>query len=91
MLNINQTPAQPATDLVQRLRNTPNWQRQSFAHWKSATLTYDRAPFEAADEIERQATELAALRAERDALRVELDEAVRDADRWYDRCQQNTI
>ena len=48
-------------DLVQRLRNTPNWMRESFGSWKDCVLKYDRAPFEAADEIER-------LTAERDAL-----------------------
>ena len=41
------------TDIVERLRATPNWQRESFDHWKTATSVYDRAPFEAADEIER--------------------------------------
>jgi hypothetical protein len=50
------------SDIVERLRATPNWQRQDFAKWKDAVSVYDRAPFEAADEIER-------LRAERDAYR----------------------
>lgn len=49
------------TDLIERLRNTPNWQRESFEHWKTATSIYDRAPFEAADEIERLRAELKAL------------------------------
>lgn len=40
-------------DIVQRLRATPNWKRESFGAWKDCVLTYDRAPFEAADEIER--------------------------------------
>ena len=47
-------------DLVQRLRNTPNWMRESFGSWKDCVLKYDRAPFEAADAIER-------LTAERDS------------------------
>jgi regulator of replication initiation timing len=40
-------------DLVTRLRNTPNWKREEYGNWKDATSVYDRAPFEAADEIER--------------------------------------
>jgi uncharacterized Zn finger protein len=41
------------SDIVERLRNTPNWMREAFGSWKSAMLSYDRAPFEAADEIEK--------------------------------------
>jgi hypothetical protein len=41
------------TDIVERLRNTPNWMREEFGSWKSAMRSYDRAPFEAADEIEK--------------------------------------
>jgi hypothetical protein len=60
------TPAQPVEavdrdagrDLVKRLRDTPNWMKESFGDWKSATTKYDRAPKEAADYIE---TLLAAL------------------------------
>lgn len=37
--------------LIQRLRNTPNWKRESFDHWKDCTSVYDRAPFEAADAL----------------------------------------
>jgi hypothetical protein len=40
-------------DLIQRLRNTPNWQREAYADWKTGTAVYDRAPFEAADALER--------------------------------------
>lgn len=40
-------------DIVERLRNTPNWMREPFANWKDAACAYDRAPFDAADEIER--------------------------------------
>lgn len=47
-----------AKTLPERLRNTPNWQRESFENWKTATCVYDRAPFEAADEIERLAIAL---------------------------------
>ena len=54
------TKDQPS--LVERLRATPNWQRESFEHWKTATFVYDRAPFEAADELERLTAELAAER-----------------------------
>ena len=41
------------TDLISRLRDTPNWMRESYGSWKDCVLKYDRAPFEAADEIER--------------------------------------
>jgi hypothetical protein len=41
------------SDIVERLRNTPNWMREEFGSWKSAMRSYDRAPFEAADEIEK--------------------------------------
>jgi hypothetical protein len=40
-------------DLIQHLRNTPNWQREAYADWKTGTAVYDRAPFEAADALER--------------------------------------
>ena len=53
----------PRETLVDRLRATPNWQRESFEHWKTATNVYDRAPFEAADEIERLQKALDALLA----------------------------
>ena len=39
-------------DLVERLRNTPNWKREEYGDYKSAMVHYDRAPFEAADRIE---------------------------------------
>ena len=41
------------TDLISTLRDTPNWMRESYGSWKDCVLKYDRAPFEAADEIER--------------------------------------
>ena len=41
------------SDLISRLRDTPNWMRESYGSWKDCVLKYDRAPFEAADEIER--------------------------------------
>lgn len=50
---------QPATEeaakaLVKRLRDTPNWSRESWGgSWKNTTTHYDRAPFEAADMIEK--------------------------------------
>ena len=40
-------------DIVERLRDTPNWLREPWGHWKDCTTKYDRAPKEAADEIER--------------------------------------
>lgn len=39
--------------LVERLRDTPNWMRESYGSWKDCVLKYDRTPFEAADELER--------------------------------------
>lgn len=55
--------------LVDRLRNTPNWMRESFGSWKDCVLKYDRAPFEAADELE-------VLRLQRDALRAALQKVL---------------
>lgn len=52
--------------LVVRLRNTPNWSRESYGHWKDMTSEYDRSPFEAADEIERLQKEVQALTLEID-------------------------
>jgi hypothetical protein len=43
----------PVRPLVERLRDTPNWMRESYGSWKDCVLKYDRAPFEAADELER--------------------------------------
>jgi hypothetical protein len=56
--------------LVERLRNTPNWMRESFGSWKDCVLKYDRAPFEAADELEALALQRDNLR---DALAKVLD------------------
>ena len=56
-------PTPAADDLVDTLRNTPNWLRQDYGNWKDATSYYDRAPFDAADLIEQQAAEIARLRA----------------------------
>lgn len=56
------------TDLVERLRDTPNWMRESFGSWKDCVLKYDRAPFEAADEITRLRAEVEALRADAERL-----------------------
>jgi hypothetical protein len=53
-------------ELVDRLRNTPNWQRESYGDWKQGTVHYDRAPFEAADAIE-------SLQAENERLKRQLD------------------
>jgi len=39
--------------LIAQLRDTPNWMKESFGHWKDATLKYDRAPKDAADLLER--------------------------------------
>jgi hypothetical protein len=49
--------------LVERLEATPNWKREAFGqHWKDGTLTYDRAPFEAADMLKAMWAELARWR-----------------------------
>jgi hypothetical protein len=54
-------------DLVKRLRDTPNWKREEYGDYKSASTHYDRAPFEAADRIEE-------LKAKLDWVIVERDE-----------------
>ena len=51
-------------DLVKRLRNTPNWMREEYAHYKDGLKVFDRAPFEAAYALEAQAAEITRLRAE---------------------------
>ena len=56
------------TKLIERLRNTPNWQRESYGDWKQGTVHYDRAPFEAADAIE--------------ALLDRVEKAEKDAERY---------
>jgi len=56
------------TDIVERLRATPNWKREECRHWKDVTCVYDRSPFEAADEIERLRAELSWANIESTAL-----------------------
>lgn len=63
------------TDLISRLRNTPNWLREAFGDWKTATSVYDRAPFEAADALTAQAATIAEQARELAALRAALQEA----------------
>lgn len=49
-------------ELVERLKAPANWLKQPRGvDWKDAVSEYDRAPFEAAAYIERQAAELAQL------------------------------
>ena len=48
-------------DLVKRLRNTPNWMREEYAHYKDGLKVFDRAPFEAAYALEAQAARIAEL------------------------------
>ena len=50
------------TDIVKRLRDTPNWMREGFQDWKDNVRTYDSAPFEAADRIEELEAEVAKAR-----------------------------
>jgi predicted RNase H-like nuclease (RuvC/YqgF family) len=59
-------PTEQEPPLVTRLRNTPNWRRESYGHWKDMTSEYDRAPFEAANEIERLQQEVRRLEDEID-------------------------
>lgn len=40
--------SQSDAELIARLENTPNWQRQDYGTWKDGCSVYDRAPFEAA-------------------------------------------
>jgi hypothetical protein len=49
----NAPPTSDQRDIVERLRDTPNWRRETWGPWKDMTSHYDRAPFDAADEIER--------------------------------------
>ena len=49
-----EAPKKDERDIVARLRDTPNWLREPWSvSWKDLTHKYDRAPFEAAEEIER--------------------------------------
>ena len=50
-------------DLVKSLRNTPNWMREEYAHYKDGLKVFDRAPFEAAYALEAQAARIAELEA----------------------------
>lgn len=51
-------------DIVVRLRDTPNWMYESYGSWKDCVRKYSRAPFEAADEIERLRAEVERLAAQ---------------------------
>lgn len=51
-LNWQPEQAPPKADIVDRLRDTPNWSKESWGDWKAKSSSYDRAPFEAANEIE---------------------------------------
>ena len=66
----------PVRPLVERLRDTPNWMRESFGSWKDGVMKYDRAPFEAADELEVLRLQRGSLR---DALARVLDTHNREA------------
>lgn len=69
-------------DIVKRLRNTPNWMREEYAHYKDGLKVYDRAPFEAAYALEAQAAEITRLRAELATARREgMEEAAQIGDR----------
>jgi hypothetical protein len=62
----NNAAAHDALPLVERLRHTPNWMRESYGSWKDCVLTYDRSPFEAAALL----AELAALKGHDPARKV---------------------
>ncbi len=49
-------PKEAISQIVKRLRDTPNWLRESFADWKSCVTKYDRTPFDAADLLEKLAS-----------------------------------
>ena len=67
-------------DLVKRLRNTPNWMREEYGHYKDGLKVYDRAPFEAADALDAQAAEITRLRAALTTARREgMEEAAKIA------------
>lgn len=51
-LNWQPEKAPPKADIVDRLRDTPNWSKESWGDWKAKLSSYDRSPFEAANEIE---------------------------------------
>jgi hypothetical protein len=70
------------TELIERLRNTPNWQRESYGNWKDGTVHYDRAPFEAADAIEALQSTLARIEKKVDYLIAERDALKLDAERY---------
>ena len=79
------------SDLVKRLRNTPNWMREGFQDWKDNVRTYDRTPFEAADRIEELEAELEYWREESDLgwdkaeeRRAELAKALELAEEAFD-------
>ncbi len=75
------------SDIVERLRNTPNWMREEFGSWKSATRSYDRAPFEAADEIVRLRAEEELLNSAIDKLRAERNRLRDEVERLQDRLE----
>lgn len=54
-----------ARDLIKRLRDTPNWLKESWGDWKACTTSYDTAPKDAADLIE---TLIAAPRVQGDSV-----------------------
>ena len=65
-------------NLVARLRNTPNWLREEYGHYKDGLKVFDRAPFEAADALEFQSATIVSLRAQLATARKDaLEEAAR--------------
>jgi hypothetical protein len=63
------------SDIVERLRNTPNWTREESGAWGFTTHVRDRAPFEAADEIEKLRAENAKFAASNHAYLSDYQEA----------------
>ncbi len=79
-------------NLVARLRNTPNWLREEYGHYKDGLKVFDRAPFEAAEALEFQSANIVSLRAENARLREALERLARlGAEPYYGNSDGNMI
>jgi len=75
-------------NLTARLRDTPNWQRESYGDWKNGTLFYDRAPFEAADALEALQAEVAKVNRNADKHLSNLVGLIKERDAALARLRQ---
>ncbi len=41
-------------EYIKKLRDTPNWSRETYGDYKNSTSVYDRTPFEVADMLEKR-------------------------------------